>query len=63
MTVEGILNDRTIIVGTAAHGAVLYTATAAATRNLQVVIPLDGISGDIPYVEPQPVSNSPFPWS
>lgn len=40
-----------IIVGTAAHGAVLYTATAAATRNLQVVIPLDGISGDIPYVE------------
>jgi len=44
-----------IIVGTAAHGAVLYTATAAATRNLQVVIPLDGISGDIPYVERQPV--------
>jgi len=40
-----------IIVGTAAHGAVLYTATAAATRNLQVVVPLDGISGDIPYVE------------
>jgi len=55
VTVEGILNDRTIIVGTAAHGAVLYTATAAATPNLRVVIPLDGISGDIPYVERQPV--------
>lgn len=52
---ESILKQKgiktVIIVGTAAHGAVLYTATAAATRNLQVVIPLDGISGDIPYVE------------
>ncbi len=52
---ESILGQKgiktVIIVGTAAHGAVLYTATAAATRNLQVVIPLDGISGDIPYVE------------
>lgn len=52
---ESILRQKgiktVIIVGTAAHGAVLYTATAAATRNLQVVIPLDGISGDIPYVE------------
>ena len=40
-----------IIVGAAAHGAVLYTATAAATRDLQVIVPLDGISADIPYVE------------
>jgi nicotinamidase-related amidase len=49
LTQKGI--KTVIIVGTAAHGAVLYTATAAATRNLQVVVPLDGISGDIPYVE------------
>jgi len=49
LTQKGI--KTVIIVGTAAHGAVLYTATAAATRNLKVVVPLDGISGDIPYVE------------
>jgi nicotinamidase-related amidase len=40
-----------IIVGVAAHGAVLYTASGAAMRDLQVVVPVDGISADIPYAE------------
>lgn len=40
-----------IIVGVAAHGAVLYTASGAAMRELQVIVPLDGISADIPYAE------------
>jgi nicotinamidase-related amidase len=52
---ESILKQKgiktVIIVGTAAHGAVLYTATAAATRGFQVIVPLDGISADIPYAE------------
>jgi len=52
---ENILRQKgvktVIIVGVAAHGAVLYTATAAATRGMHVVIPLDGISADIPYAE------------
>jgi nicotinamidase-related amidase len=52
---ENILKQKgiktVIIVGVAAHGAVLYTATAAATRGMQVVVPLDGISADIPYAE------------
>jgi nicotinamidase-related amidase len=40
-----------IIVGAAAHGAVLYTASAAVGRELQVIIPVDGISADLPYAE------------
>ena len=40
-----------IIVGAAAHGAVLYTASAAVVRDLQVIVPVDGISADIPYAE------------
>ena len=40
-----------IVVGVAAHGAVLYTASGAATRDMQVIVPLDGISADIPYAE------------
>jgi len=52
---ENILKQKgvktVIIVGVAAHGAVLYTATAAATRGMQVIVPLDGISADIPYAE------------
>ena len=35
-----------ITVGTAAHGAVLYTASAAALRGFNVVVPVDGMSGD-----------------
>jgi nicotinamidase-related amidase len=40
-----------VIAGVAAHGAVLYTASGAATRDMQVIGPLDGISADIPYAE------------
>ena len=40
-----------ITVGTAAHGAGLYTASAAALRGMKVIVPVDGMSGDIPYIE------------
>ena len=40
-----------IVVGAAAHGAVLYTASDAAMRGLKVIVPVDGISADIPYAE------------
>ena len=35
-----------IAVGTAAHGAVLYTSTAAALRGFNVIVPVDGMSGN-----------------
>jgi nicotinamidase-related amidase len=35
-----------ITVGTAAHGAVLYTASEAALRGYNVIVPVDGMSGD-----------------
>jgi nicotinamidase-related amidase len=35
-----------VAVGTAAHGAVLYTASAAASRGFNVIVPVDGMSGD-----------------
>ena len=35
-----------IAVGTAAHGAVLYTASTAALRGFNVIVPVDGMSGD-----------------
>jgi nicotinamidase-related amidase len=38
--------DTVIVVGTAANGAVLNTATAAALRGLNVIVPVDGMSGD-----------------
>ena len=42
-----------IAVGTAAHGAGLYTSSAAAMRGYNVVVPVDGVSGDgdITYIE------------
>jgi len=40
-----------IIVGTSAHGAVLNTATGAALRGYQVVVPVDGMSASDPYAE------------
>lgn len=40
-----------IATGTAAHGAVLYTASAASLRGLKVVLPVDGMSADTPYIE------------
>jgi nicotinamidase-related amidase len=47
---EKMLKDKgitTVIpVGTAANGAVLYTASAAALRGFNVVLPVDGMSGD-----------------
>ncbi|HEY3246846.1 MAG TPA: isochorismatase family protein [bacterium] len=52
---EQLLRDhgiRTVIVtGTAANGAVLYTASAAALRGFQVIVPVDGMSADSLYVE------------
>jgi nicotinamidase-related amidase len=40
-----------IAIGTAAHGAVLYTASAAALRGLKVIIPVDGMSASTTYPE------------
>ena len=37
--------------GTAAHGAVLHTATAAAQRGYAVVLPVDGLSAETPFIE------------
>ncbi len=52
---EKILRDRAIktviIIGTAAEGAVLHTATGAALRGLQVVVPLDGMTSATLYAE------------
>jgi nicotinamidase-related amidase len=47
---EEMLKDKgiatLIAVGTAAHGAVLYTSLAAALRGFDVVVPVDGMSGE-----------------
>jgi nicotinamidase-related amidase len=47
---EKMLKDKgittVISVGTAAHGAVLYTSSAAALRGFNVIVPVDGMSGD-----------------
>jgi nicotinamidase-related amidase len=52
---EQILKDKNIqtviVVGTAAHGAVMYTASGAAFRGMNVIVPLDGISAESTYVE------------
>ena len=40
-----------VVVGTAAHGAVIYTASTAAVLGFKVVVPVDGVSADIPYAE------------
>jgi nicotinamidase-related amidase len=40
-----------IAMGTAAQGAVLYTASAASMRGMKVIVPVDGMSSDIPYGE------------
>ena len=40
-----------IATGTSAHGAVLYTASAASLRGLKVVLPVDGSSADTAYIE------------
>ena len=52
---EKILKEKgaktVIVVGTAAHGAVLYTASAAAMRGMKVIVPVDGVSADTTYIE------------
>jgi len=51
-----------IVAGTAAHGAVLYTASGAALRGMKVVIPVDGLSAETLYPEQYTVwhlSNAP----
>ena len=52
---EKILKDKgiktVIVVGTAAHGAVIYTASRAALLGMKVIVPVDGISADVPYAE------------
>jgi nicotinamidase-related amidase len=52
---EKMLKDKgiatVITVGTAAHGAVLYTASQAAFRSLKVIVPVDGASSENLYAE------------
>jgi nicotinamidase-related amidase len=52
---EKILKDKSITtvipVGTAAHGAVLYTGSDAAFRGFKVVVPVDGASSENQYAE------------
>lgn len=52
---DKILKERNvqtvIVVGTAAHGAVLHTASGAALRGLKVIVPADGISAETFYPE------------
>lgn len=47
---EKMLKDKgittVITVGTAANGAVLYTSSTASLRGFNVVVPVDGMSGD-----------------
>ena len=40
-----------MVVGTASHGAVMTTATAAALRGYQVIVAIDGVSADTLYAE------------
>lgn len=52
---EKLLRERNIttviVAGTAAHGAVLYTASGAALRGMRVIVPADGISAETLYPE------------
>jgi len=52
---EKILNEKgiktVVVVGTAAQGAVLNTASQAAFRGLQVIVPVDGMSAENTYFE------------
>lgn len=43
--------ETVIVAGTAANGAVLYTASGAAFRGMKVIVPVDGISSVDPYAE------------
>ncbi len=52
---EQILKDKgittVIVVGTAAHGAVMYTGSEAVLRGLKVIVPVDGMSAESTYIE------------
>jgi nicotinamidase-related amidase len=52
---EKILKDKgittVITVGTAANGAVLFTAAGAVFRGMNVIVPVDGMSARDPYAE------------
>lgn len=52
---EKILKEKgiktVIVAGTAAHGAVLYTASGAALRGMQVIVPVDGMSAENVFAE------------
>ena len=52
---DKILRDkgitRVIIIGTASHGAVLYTAGGSVFRGLDVVIPVDAVTAESTYAE------------
>ena len=39
------------VTGTAAHGAVLYTASGAAFRGMNVIVPVDGLSAESLFPE------------
>ena len=58
---DKILKDKgiktVIAVGTAAQGAVLYTASAAALRGYKVIVPVDGMSAENTYFEQYVVYN------
>jgi nicotinamidase-related amidase len=58
---DKILKDKgiktVIVVGSAANGAVLYTATSAFLHGYQTIVPVDGISGRNSYVEQEVVYN------
>src|SRR5207244_8226369 len=51
--VTGVQTCALPIFGTAAHGSVLYTSSAAALRGFNVIVPVDGMStvGEHIYVE------------
>jgi nicotinamidase-related amidase len=52
---EKILKDKNIttviVAGTASNGAVLYTGSGAASRGMNVIVPVDGMSAVDPYAE------------
>ena len=40
-----------IVTGTAAHGAVLYTGSAAALMGMNVIVPVDGMASEDLFYE------------
>jgi nicotinamidase-related amidase len=52
---EKILKEKkietVIVTGTAAHGPVLYTASGAALRGMNVIVPVDGLSAESLFPE------------